>query len=383
MEKKKREFTLSELSHDLFTRTSLPDLKKEVIGWHQAGCQVERDLGTLDALVEDLRGKSQRENTGEDATLVGDGPVKGRPLSELLKVLRANRWRLQTIRDGETMYSYAYFCKYTSMDDVSLPAFTANLQELQRDGVLDVICWAALRMSETQSTVHRLTDFMGQIQSHLKMTEEGTSELSKRLVELSAGVIGVQSANRRALQRTCENVCWQVSGSGKSQNQSLKDLVISMSKMHQSLDGHFSKSNKISESNAETLVNIEGHLSAMSDGIKKLVEHQTSAKKEESKDASVPEGQKRVDPTMGPAAATAKAVAGAQLGTAAMAPKAMPLQPGEGVGSSPANPVSVPSPANPVSVPGPTGPAGNMPPGPPPQMDPNLMGMAMPSSWAC
>ena len=156
-----------------------------------------------------------------------------------------------------------------------------------------------------------------------------------------------------------------------------------MSKMHQSLDGHFSKSNKISESNAETLVNIEGHLSAMSDGIKKLVEHQTSAKKEESKDASVPEGQKRVDPTMGPAAATAKAVAGAQLGTAAMAPKAMPLQPGEGVGSSPANPVSVPSPANPVSVPGPTGPAGNMPPGPPPQMDPNLMGMAMPSSWAC
>ena len=81
---------------------------------------------------------------------------------------------------------------------------------------------------------------------------------------------------------------------------------------------------------AETLENIEGHLSSISDGVKKLVEHQTSAKGEESKAASVPGGQKRMDPTTGPAAATAKAVAGAQLGTAAMAPKAMPLQPGEG-----------------------------------------------------
>ena len=107
MEKKKREFTLSELSHDLFTRTSLPDLKKEAVRWHQAGCQAERDLGTLDSLVEELRGKSQRENTGEDATLVGDGPLKGRPLSEVLKVLHANRWRLQAIRDGEAMHSYA------------------------------------------------------------------------------------------------------------------------------------------------------------------------------------------------------------------------------------------------------------------------------------
>ena len=90
---------------------------------------------------------------------------------------------------------YAYFCKYTSVDDVSLPAFTANLQELQRDGVLDVIRWAALRMSETQSTVHRLTDFMGQIQSHLKMTEEGTSELSKRVVVVVV-VVG-RDKNRR------------------------------------------------------------------------------------------------------------------------------------------------------------------------------------------
>ena len=63
------------------------------------------------------------------------------------------------------MYSYANFCKYTSMDDASLPSFTANLQELQRDGVFwEVIRWAALKMAETQSTVTRLTESMGEVQ---------------------------------------------------------------------------------------------------------------------------------------------------------------------------------------------------------------------------
>ena len=153
-----------ELSHDLFSKTTLTELKKETIRWHQAGDQVEEDLRTLDVLVEGLKGKCQREGTSEDATMVTEGPLQGRTLTQVLAVLYANRGRLQAIRDGEAMYSYANFCKYTSMDDASLPSFTANLQELQRDGVLEVIRWAALKMAETQSTVTRLTESMGEVQ---------------------------------------------------------------------------------------------------------------------------------------------------------------------------------------------------------------------------
>lgn len=213
-------------------------------------------------------------------------------------------------------------------------------------------------------------------------------------------MVGLQAANRialednqkqgRALQRTAENVCWQVSGSGKSQNQILKDLMISMSRLLPSVDGHSSKSHKIAESNSETLESIEAHLSSISDGIKKLVEqNQTRSQGDSAPPANPPVGSPKVDAAAATAAATAKAVTAAHLGTGLTPPKAMPLQPTvEGLGSAPSN---LPSPVFPMTGPGqiPAGqifpgqiPPGQLPPGQTPagpipsQVDPNLMPMA-------
>lgn len=281
------------------------------------------------------------------------------------------------------MYSYAYFCKYTSMDDASLPAFTANLQELQRDGVLEVILWAALKTAETQSTVTRLTDFMGEVQNHLKMPKEGNLELSQRLVELAGGVIGIQSATRvsiedgkqhqRAVNRSLENLLWQVAGSGKAQNQSLKDVNISSARMLQGINDHMNKSNKVAEGMAETLENVEGHLATLNEHMKKLNELQQKSLTEGGKTTNVP-GQQRVDPGVASTAA-AKAATAAQLGTTGRAAKAMPVQPE--VVSSAANPLPMP-PVPPPQL-GQNLVAGGMPPRPPTQIDPNLAGMAMPS----
>ena len=372
-----------ELSHEFFSKTTLTELKTETVRWHQAGCQIEEDLRTLDILVEGLKGKSQREGAAEDATMVTEGPLQGRTLTQVLAVLYANRGRLQAISDGEAMYSYAYFCKYTSMDDASLPAFTANLQELQRDGVLEVILWAALKTAETQSTVTRLTDFMGEVQNHLKMPKEGNLELSQRLVELAGGVIGIQSATRvsiedgkqhqRAVNRSLENLLWQVAGSGKAQNQSLKDVNISSARMLQGINDHMNKSNKVAEGMAETLENVEGHLATLNEHMKKLNELQQKSLTEGGKTTNVP-GQQRVDPGVASTAA-AKAATAAQLGTTGRAAKAMPVQPE--VVSSAANPLPMP-PVPPPQL-GQNLVAGGMPPRPPTQIDPNLAGMAMPS----
>lgn len=82
-----------ELSQELYMKTSLMDLKKETIRWHQAGNQVEEDLNTLDTVTEGLRGKMQREETTEDTTLVDDGALRGRSLSQVFKVVTVNRGR--------------------------------------------------------------------------------------------------------------------------------------------------------------------------------------------------------------------------------------------------------------------------------------------------
>lgn len=195
------------------------------------------------------------------------------------------------------MFSFAYFSKYTSTDDASMPSFVGSLQELQRDHVLEVIRWASLKMAETQSTVQRLTDFLGEVQNRWKVSEESHSELGRRLGELANGVIGVQSATRmsvedgkqhqRAVNRSLENIQWQLAGQGKAQNQWLKDVAISSAKMLQGIEQHLNKNHKISESTAETLENIEGHLSAVSENIKKLVDLQSQSRSAESKASAV------------------------------------------------------------------------------------------------
>ena len=79
--------------------------------------------------------------------------------------------------------------------------------------------------------------------------------MSRRLVELASGVIGVQSATRvsiedgkqfqRQVNRSLENMSWQVAGAGKAQNQSLKDVTISSSRMLQGINDHLNKQGRL------------------------------------------------------------------------------------------------------------------------------------------
>ena len=73
--------------------------------------------------------------------------------------------------------------------------------------------------------------------------------------QLASGVIGVQSATRvsiedgkqfqRQVNRSLENMSWQVAGAGKAQNQSLKDVTISSSRMLQGINDHLNKQGRL------------------------------------------------------------------------------------------------------------------------------------------
>eukprot|EP00913_Durusdinium_trenchii_P017677 g16616.t1 len=139
----------TELSQEFFQRTTLQALKEEVCRWHKSGDLIEKDLMTIDNLVEELRTKACNQDTGESDTFMSEGPLKGKALVEVLRVQHASRWRLQQVRDGESLFSYCYFTKYVGLGDATMPESTSNLQELQREGVLDVVKWVVNRMSDT------------------------------------------------------------------------------------------------------------------------------------------------------------------------------------------------------------------------------------------
>ena len=286
----------AELSADLFARSSLLELKSEAARWHSASNQVEKDLGTLGALVSALQIQATNEGSNEESTLVKEGPLTGRSLSQVVRVQEANKNRLQILRDGENLYSFSYFSKYVSVDEGSLPSFVGDIRDGNRDAVLDVIRWTTQKMSESQESVRSMTTFLSALDAHLKVTEEAHAETSRRLIELAGAIVGVQSATRltvddakqsqRQTHRTLENMLWQLAGPGKAANQSVKDVLISSAKMVQQVEQHLAKNARIAESTAEIMENMENHLSATSDHLKKLVELQSRSTRAEEAKAS-------------------------------------------------------------------------------------------------
>ena len=211
------------------------------------------------------------------------------------------------------------------MDEGSLPSFVGDIRDGNRDAVLDVIRWTTQKMSESQESVRSMTTFLSALDAHLKVTEEAHAETSRRLIELAGAIVGVQSATRltvddakqsqRQTHRTLENMLWQLAGPGKAANQSVKDVLI----LVQQVEQHMAKNARLAESTAENMENMENHLLAISDHLKKLVELQSRSTRAEEAKASA----KLPPPPVAPAGVN---LPPATLGTAAhpVQPKLMP-----------------------------------------------------------
>ena len=165
-------------------------------------------------------------------------------------------------------------------------------------------------MSDSHESVKSMTTFLTALDSHLKLTEEAHAETSRRLIELAGAIVGVQSAtrvavddskqNHRQTHKTLENMLWQLSGSGKTVNQSMKDIVLSMAKLIQQSEQHLSRGTRTAEASLEGIDGLEVHLKAIGGHLEKLVELQ-SKKPDEPKAA----GPKMPPPPMAPTSGNA------------------------------------------------------------------------------
>ena len=187
-------------------------------------------------------------------------------------------------------------------------------------------------MSDSHESVKSMTTFLTALDSHLKLTEEAHAETSRRLIELAGAIVGVQSAtrvavddskqNHRQTHKTLENMLWQLAGSGKTVNQSMKDIVLSMAKLIQQSEQHLSRGTRAAEASLEGIDGLEVHLKAIGGHLEKLVELQ-SKKTDEPKAA----GPKMPPPPMAPTSGNAPAPGvpgGMTAPPGAVQPKLMP-----------------------------------------------------------
>lgn len=210
------------------------------------------------------------------------------------------------------------------MSSTESPSFVKNIKELQQEGLLDCIQFAMSKIAGAQESVTSLVSFLGTAQNMEQAHKEAGVELSQKVVELTAAILGMQSAARlqlddqsksgRKLQRTMDNISWQLSGTGKGVNSSTKDLVLSLARLLQAMESQRGKAFKMSESNAETLEAMEAHLGKISERIQTLVQQ-----------GKGPMGQTPpLNPQVNPASAAATTAATLGTGKTAVGVKATP-----------------------------------------------------------
>ena len=157
----------------------------------------------------------------------------------------------------------------------------------ERDHLQDLLRWAIGRFARLQDVTRDVANFISTVSEFEMSSKQRMEDQGLELIELVNGIIGLSasvrhtgeesSKNQRAGVKHLENISWQVSGSGKNINTSIKETTTSLGKIMSQVDSQLSKQTKNQEDTNKLL-------SALNDNIKKLIEIQ--GKKEERKSSS-------------------------------------------------------------------------------------------------
>ena len=330
----------AEPADDLVSNTGFELLKGEAERWHRAASAVQEAVYSLQSEMDKVISiHREAPETVLDETLLPaeSGPRSGMSFRELNIRRHSMVLRQQQLRAGASFWAFVYFQSLVEPEgDLapmgSLPDSARGTALASADYLLDLLRWSINRFSKLGDLYAHTSEFMTQIQEHEASSKKQFNELTEKVHELSVSITGLQSASRVALDdsraqqkqthRTLENLLWQLAGSGKTVNQSMKDIVLSMAKLIQQSEQHLSRGVRASEASSEGVDGLEVHLKAIGGHLQKLVELQ-SKKPDEPKAA----GPKMPPPPMAPTSGNAPAPGvpgGMTAPPGAVQPKLMP-----------------------------------------------------------
>ena len=329
----------AEPADDLVSNTGFELSKGEAERWHRAASAVQEAVYGLQSEMDKVINIHRAApGTVLDETVLPaeSGPRSGMSFRELSIRRYSMTIRQQQLRAGASFWAFVYFQSLVEPEgDLgvgSLPDSARGTALASADYLHDLLRWSINRFSKLGDLYAHMSEFMTQIQEHEASSKNQFNVLAEKVHELSVSITGLQSASRVALDdskaqqkqthRTLENLLWQLAGSGKTVNQSMKDIVLSMAKLIQQSEQHLSRGTRAAEASSEGIDGLEVHLKAIGGHLQKLVELQ-SKKPDEPKAA----GPKMPPPPMAPTSGNAPAPGvpgGMAAPPGAVQPKLMP-----------------------------------------------------------
>ena len=330
----------AEPADDLVSNTGFEVSKGEAERWHRAASAAQEAVYSLQSEMDKVI-SIHRDAPGTvlDETLlpVESGPRSGMSFRELNIRRHSMVIRQQQLRAGASFWAFVYSQSLVEPESDlapmgSLPESARGTALASADYLHDLLRWSIGRFSKLGDLYAHMSEFMTQLQENDTSSKKQFNLLAEKVHELSVSITGLQSASRVALDdskaqqkqthRTLENLLWQLAGSGKTVNQSMKDIVLSMAKLIQQSEQHLSRGARASEASSEGIDGLEVHLKAIGGHLQKLVELQ-SKKPDDPKAA----GPKMPPPPMAPASGNAPAQGvpvGMTAPQSAVQPKLMP-----------------------------------------------------------
>ena len=155
----------------------------------------------------------------------------------------------------------------------------------EHDALQDILRWSVGRFAKLTDVVGELTTYLATVSELDAAGKQRVEDMLKKLREMSNAVVGLGASHRFVADETArdqktelkhlENLVWQVSGSGKGVNTSLKELVTGVGRVLGQIDGQLSRNAKTMEENGKHVAAVVEKLVKIETGIQALVQKAT------------------------------------------------------------------------------------------------------------
>ena len=171
------------------------------------------------------------------------GVHEGKTITELRIMIQASN-----ISDGAGFWSYIYFERLLQPESdmaaaalSDLPRASSEGRLRERDHLQDLLRWAIGRFARLRDVTGDLTNYLSTVSEMETSSKQRMEDLGMKILEMVNGIVGLSasvrhvseetSKNHRAEVKHLENIAWQLGGSGKNINTSLKVTLTSSGKI--------------------------------------------------------------------------------------------------------------------------------------------------------
>ena len=226
--------------------------KTEAERWHRAADMAQESVYSLQSQMDQLvrlHAADPSQSLEETRVPTDSEDHGGLSHADLARKRQGMVVRQQQLRSGATFWGYVYFQSLSA-----LPETVRHTTLGTTDGLHDLLRWSVGRFSKLSELFGQLGDYVGQLSESDAKTQQHFVTTATQLHDLANGIVGLSSSVRhcqdemlksaRATAKSMSDTLWQVSGTGKTVNTPLKEVIMGVSKVVSQLDGTVTKQSK-------------------------------------------------------------------------------------------------------------------------------------------